>query len=88
MGACPHMKFSALVGVHRLTDTENGPVKAFTAEVRIHCDDCGEAFVFMGLPWGSHLQSPTMSVGGEEARLPIEPSSKAILRASSVAGSA
>jgi hypothetical protein len=82
------MNFSAQVGVHRLTDVENGPVKAFTAEVRIHCVDCGQAFAFIGLPWGSHPSSPTMSVGGEEARLPIEPTSKAILRASAIAGSA
>jgi len=70
---CEHMNFSAHVAVGRLTEAEGGPVKAFAAEVRINCADCGLPFTFLGFPLGLGLKMPSVSVGGEEARLPIEP---------------
>lgn len=85
---CQHVNFRAQVGVQRLTEREGSTVVAFSAEVRIQCVDCGEAFAFMGLPSGASLTQPTVCVGGEEVRLPIEPVSKAVLRASAIAGSA
>lgn len=88
MAACVHMYFRAQVDVHRLSKEEGGPVTSYSAEVRIHCVECGEAFAFMGLPWGTHPTQPTVSVGGEEARLPIEPASTMLLRGGRAAGRA
>ena len=70
---CAHMSFKADVRVGRLTDTEDGPVTGYTADVKIHCTECGLPFRFRGLQAGSHFAEPRVSVDGTELRAPIEP---------------
>ena len=65
---CKHMTFSATVSVARIED-----VGAFSAELKLVCQDCGIPFKFLGMPAGSSSKHPTTSFGGEEARLPVAP---------------
>lgn len=68
MGECEHREFDAQVTVNRLED-----VNRFAADVHIRCRECNKPFQFVGLPGGLHLDHPTVSVDGTEARLPIVP---------------
>jgi hypothetical protein len=63
---CAHEQFDALVTVSRLEDSGR-----FMADVRVNCSQCGEPFRFLGLPTGLDLNSASVSVDGEEARLAI-----------------
>lgn len=62
------MDFKALVQVNRLED-----VGKFTADITIECAECGLPFEFLGLEPGSSFSHPTVSLGGDEARMPIAP---------------
>lgn len=73
--SCDHPDFAAQVDVSRLTD-----VGAFTADVRIQCSACGEAFVFLGPELGLHPAMPTVSVDRTELRAPIAPQSDPTVR--------
>ncbi len=70
---CEHRSFKSVVGVHRLMDVEDGPITGYTAEIHIHCSECGLAFRFRGLAAGSHYAEPRVSVDATELRAPIEP---------------
>ncbi len=74
MSECEHKEFEARVEVNRLED-----VKRFAADVHIQCRECKRPFRFLGLPGGLHLEYPTISVDGTEARLPIAPQEDAWL---------
>ncbi len=63
---CEHKDFHAHVAVNRLED-----IGRFAADVTIRCAECNTPFQFLGLPTGLDLDSPTRSVDGTEARLPI-----------------
>ena len=71
---CGHRAFEVNADVIRLT-AEEDHVEAigFTMEVTARCRECDEPFVFMGLPSGSLANEPTVSVNGQEARLPFRP---------------
>jgi len=71
--ACQHDQFRADVAVHRLTESDGGPVRCFMADVRIKCMQCGLHFRFMGLPFGMSAAQPMLSADGLELRAPIEP---------------
>lgn len=73
MITCKHEEFKAVVGVHRLTETEGGPVTGYTADVNIKCLQCGLPFRFRGFQAGSHFAEPRVSVDSTELRAPIEP---------------
>jgi len=73
MNTCEHRHFRSEVGVHRLTDTEGGPVTRYVADIRICCTDCNQPFGFKGLVCGILLDRPTASFDGTELRAPIEP---------------
>lgn len=70
---CQHKSFKAVVGVTRLVDREDGPVKGFTADIHVACADCNLPFRFLGLPAGNHPLQPMVSVDATELRAPIEP---------------
>jgi len=70
---CEHQNFFSEVGVHRLTDTEGGPVTRYVADIKIRCTDCHQPFSFKGLVCGALLDRPTVSLDGTELRAPIEP---------------
>lgn len=74
---CRHDAHTAFVDVYQLTattDATSEPV-GFTAEIRIDCNQCGEAFVFLGLPCGLSPAKPTTDVPGTTLRVPIKPAS-------------
>lgn len=71
--ACAHESFVVNADITRLTDTDNGPVTGYSASIRVNCDQCGLAFRFMGLPFGSHFAEPRLSADSEELRAPLEP---------------
>ncbi|MET0373987.1 MAG: hypothetical protein ABW128_06980 [Rhizorhabdus sp.] len=60
---------SANVG--RLSEVEDGPITGYFADIRIHCDQCGQAFQFIGLPPGQSSEKPTVSIDATEARMPL-----------------
>lgn len=63
---CKHQNFLSTVTINRLEDSGH-----FIADVRISCNDCGEPFRFLGLPFGVDLGGASVSTDGEEARLAI-----------------
>ena len=70
---CPHMNFRADVRVGRLTDKEGGPVTGYSADVKIHCTECGLPFRFLGLAAGYHYAEPRVSIDATALRAPLEP---------------
>jgi hypothetical protein len=69
---CEHKHFACNVDVVRL-ENATGKISSFVAEMRITCADCGTPFQFFGLKAGYLTQTPTMSVDGLQAHLPIAP---------------
>ncbi|RSM72918.1 hypothetical protein DL991_32480 [Amycolatopsis sp. WAC 01375] len=73
---CQHNAFVADVNVHRLTATDDdGPALAYTAEVLVHCGQCGERFRWIGAPAGLLPDRPCVSVDETELRAPLRPAS-------------
>ncbi|GAB3156366.1 hypothetical protein GCM10027258_62690 [Amycolatopsis stemonae] len=72
---CPHTVFIGDVQVGRLTETDDGPVIAFSADIKIKCAQCDEPFRFMGLPAGILRSRPAVSIDETELRAPIRPAS-------------
>lgn len=77
---CDHMHFLAQVDVTRLTKEEGGPVTGYSADIHIKCEQCGEKFVFLGLPGGMAPNYPTVSFDGTELRAPIKPEHEAVIK--------
>lgn len=73
MSGCKHKNFDANVEVSRLED-----IGRFTADVRIHCRDCGVPMRFIGLPAGVDLNGAAVSADATEARLAIAPRGEVI----------
>ena len=73
---CEHMNFMADVAVGRLQSGEGGPVTRFSADVKIHCADCGVRMKFVGLPMGCDLNGAAVSIDGTEARLACFPENR------------
>jgi hypothetical protein len=71
--ACEHKDFKALVDVHRLTRGEDGPVYAWTCDIRVRCLDCGLPFTFPGLANGISSHEARVSVSGEVLNVPMKP---------------
>lgn len=70
---CPHEQFAAQVNVIRLTTTDDGPVTGYTAELTVHCGQCGERFRWIGVPAGLQPNRPCCSVDETELRAPLRP---------------
>lgn len=68
---CPHSGHRAEVDVIFLED-----VGAWTADVRISCDACGEKFRFVGVQPGLSGAGPRRSIEGTELHVPIRPVSQ------------
>ena len=64
---CRHLNFEASVHVGRIIKEEGDEhAHAYRADVHIHCTDCGEPFVFMGMPGGQRGHSGRRSAVGSE----------------------
>jgi len=70
---CQHMRFDAYTRVVRLSDTEEGPITGYTADITIKCRDCHLPFRFRGMAAGSHYAEPRVSADGTKLRAPLEP---------------
>lgn len=79
--ACTHEVIDASVNVHRLEDSGQ-----FQAELEIKCAECGEPFLFLGLPIGLDLEGVTVSPDCQQARLAILPASQSKLPSLGVRG--
>lgn len=75
---CEHFNFETKVRIARLTDTEEGPVTGFSANIRIQCIDCGHPFEFIGVLGGYSPTQPMVNFDGSELRAPIRPSSNPV----------
>jgi hypothetical protein len=71
---CKHEQFEAMTRVARLTEEGSDKVTGFSADIRIHCSQCGTPFEFIGVPGGYHPGHPMVSFDGTELRAPIRPS--------------
>jgi hypothetical protein len=71
--SCEHFNFAAMVNVHRLTKTDDGPVTGFMADIAIKCVDCGRQFQFLGLEPGLDTAGARVSIDGMEAHIAICP---------------
>lgn len=75
MSKCEHKDFEAKVNVIRLEDSG-----AFMAEVKVKCRECGTPFQFIGIPMGLSFTKPMVEVMSAEARLPIKPMDKDLIK--------
>ncbi|MEV8636548.1 hypothetical protein AB0395_33360 [Streptosporangium sp. NPDC051023] len=73
--SCPHLTFEARVEVNRITTAEDGPVVAYSADIRVRCRDCDEPFRWTGLEAGLSQARPMVSVDETELRAPLRPAS-------------
>lgn len=72
---CPHEDFDAVVEVNRLTSEPDGPVTAYSADIRIRCSQCDEPFRWIGVQAGVRPDQPMVSVDETQLRAPIRPAS-------------
>lgn len=73
MSRCQHHESNVKAEVYSLSDTEDGPVTGFTADIKVNCAKCGMAFEWLGLEKGFSTQKPMVSFDGIELRAPITP---------------
>lgn len=72
MGECKHFSFITEAAISRITKSErDDTVIGYSADIRISCADCGQKFVFLGMPGGYSPSQPMCSFDRLEARLPI-----------------
>lgn len=72
---CPHEDFDALVEVNRITDSDGGPVTAYSAGITVSCRGGGEKFRWVGVPAGLRPDRPMVSVDETELPAPLRPAS-------------
>jgi hypothetical protein len=75
--ACEHLDFAAEVDVNRIGtgDTADGMPRAYMADVRVRCADCGEPFRWVGVRAGLSFGKPMVSVDETELHAPLRPAS-------------
>ena len=75
--ACPHEDFEATVDVGRIGtgDTADGSPRAYIADIRITCAQCGEPFRWTGLQAGVSFERPMVSIDEAELHAPLRPAS-------------
>ena len=73
--ACAHMAFEVHSTVTRLTEDDEGLiVTGYNLEVRAHCSECGEEFIFLA-PVGMMATEPRCSYDGLRLNAPMLPKS-------------
>jgi len=70
---CKHESFACSVAVNRIPEVEGGPIKNYSADVRVQCSQCQLPFRFIGLPYELDLRGASVSVDGTEGRFAIAP---------------
>lgn len=71
--ACAHENFRCDAGIQRIAAKPDGVVSYYSAEIRVHCVDCGQKFEFVGLPLGCSPYRPTVSMDGLILSAPMMP---------------
>lgn len=71
MSACKHEDFTAHVDVHPIQQEATGPVVMFMIDLKVECAKCGQELEFVGMPLGCSFYHPTVSINGQECRLPL-----------------
>ena len=73
---CPHADFGASVEVNRLTEREgDAEPDAYSADIKVWCANCGEAFRWIGLQAGLMPSRPMCSVDETIMSAPLRPAS-------------
>ena len=70
---CKHVNLHGHLHITHLED-----IGRYTADVRVHCKDCGLPFRFIGLPAGLDLDGATVSVDGTEVRFAMAPKGEVV----------
>jgi hypothetical protein len=73
---CEHNNFTCNAQVNRLTNTDNGPVTGYMADIKISCTDCGIPFGWVGLDRGVSNYKTMVSFDGLELRAPLVPAAE------------
>lgn len=74
---CKHEGFHVRADMGRITLEEGGPVVAFVLDLKVKCDQCGEAFAPLNVPGGLSYRVPTVSGNeGPELHIPMVPQSE------------
>ena len=70
---CPHLNFNAYVAVNRIHRDGGAPddIVAYTADIKVACRECGQPFEFFGFPCGMSFYQATVSIDGQELRVPL-----------------
>lgn len=71
---CLHLNFAATVNVGRMADEGEMP-RAYIADIRVSCEDCGEPFRWCGVRAGASFAEPRVSVDEAELHAPLRPAS-------------
>lgn len=81
---CKHEQFRIGADIGRIlkdgTDT-NDPEQEpayYSASIRVTCQNCGDPFEFVGLPFGFSPYRPTMSLDGREMHVSVMPAGKSV----------
>ncbi|MDX3634305.1 hypothetical protein PV728_29390 [Streptomyces europaeiscabiei] len=73
---CTHEDFDAVVGVARITASDDDPtVIGYAAEIKVNCQACGEPFRWTGVPAGLSPRQPMCSVDETTLHAPLRPAS-------------
>jgi hypothetical protein len=71
---CEHLNFDVHANVARIEkDETDKTIVAYSVDLRLHCRDCGLPFEWVGLPLGFSHYQPTVSIDGQEMRVPAIP---------------
>lgn len=72
-----HEHFDASVSVGRIgtEETQDGSPRAYIADIKVSCTQCGEPFRWSGLRAGVSFAEPRVSVDETELHAPLRPAS-------------
>lgn len=74
IGKCEHLTFTAHVDVNRLMDEKDeNLVRAFVADIRVKCADCGLPFEWVGFSAGYRGDEARVDTSAQELRAPLKP---------------
>ena len=77
---CSHEQFASTCNVFIHTESKTSDkIVRYSADLKIHCTQCGQPMEFIGVPGGYSPMQPMVSIDFTELRIPIRPSVTASL---------
>lgn len=73
---CEHEDWHAFVDIVRISEVEDGPIGGYTCQVRAECAECSAPMIWHVPDFGLLSDRPTVSVNGQELRLPGRPATE------------